>query len=165
MRMQTSWLWENSLVAVVYWRSHYILFFPCFNLSFALARLSCAPSLPPLPLSGCGWERAKLLYSVCLAGCRCCRSPPHLSHHLLCVVTLSCLEKDQSNSLEGSRLCWRLPVLPLPLLALPSLPSIPIGAVTGAAWGGCGAACSPPGRDMVRLGDICDSLGKEQGSL
>lgn len=56
-------------------------------------------------------------------------------------------------------------MLPLALLALPSLPSIPIGAVTGAAQQGCGAACSPPERDMVRLGDVYDSLGKEQGSL
>lgn len=143
------------------------LFSSCFNLSFALARLSC--SFTPTSASVWPWvgegEAALRLLRVCLAGCRCCQSPPHLSHHLLCVVTLSCLEKDQSNSLEGSRLCWRLPVLPLPLLALPSLPSIPTGAVTEAVQGGCGAAWAPPGRDVVRLGDIYDSLGKEQGSL
>lgn len=35
----------------------------------------------------------------------------------------------------------------------------------GVAQGGSGAARSPPRRDMVHLGDIYDSLGKEQGSL
>lgn len=54
---------------------------------------------------------------------------------------------------------------PTPTAGPAFLPSIPIGAVTGAGQGGCGAACSPPGRDVVRLGDIYDSLGKEQGSL
>lgn len=68
-----------------------MLFFPCFNLSFARARLLC--SFTPTSASVWPWvgegEAALRLLCICLAGCRCCQSPPHLSHHLLCVVTLS----------------------------------------------------------------------------
>lgn len=83
-------VFPNALMST---QGHVLLFVRFFLASLCSRSASLCP-VPDTSASAQPWSGHRL-------------TPP-LSHRLLCVVTVSCLEQDGSNSLEGSWLCWRL---------------------------------------------------------
>lgn len=125
------WVFSSMLVST---QGHVLLFVHFF---FLASLCSCSASLvPPCPIS------VTSAFTEPRSGHR---LPPPLSHSLLCVVTVSCLEQDQPNSLEGSWLRWLL-LAPAAGLAFPAL--LPTRSATRAQelqQQGSWSFTSPPG--------------------